>query len=78
MAGSENKRWREDYDVQCPFYRQEDSKTVSCEGITPETGLHLCFPREERKQAYKLRFCRRHWKRCLITKMLNRMYDYEP
>lgn len=69
---------REDYLVQCPYYREEERQTIHCEGVQSNTGLRLGFSGARLLQDYKDRFCRDGWCGCMIAKMLNAKYDYEP
>lgn len=71
-------KYKEDALVQCPYYRDEDRQLLRCEGVEDGCGLHLGFSGRYHLRNYKDRYCRDRWTACLIAKMLNRKYDYEP
>lgn len=71
-------KYTEDPLVQCPYYRDEVPQTLRCEGVEDSCGLHLGFSGRNQKRDYKDRFCRGGWKKCLVARMLNAKYDYEP
>ena len=68
----------EDALIQCPYYKDEAGTAIRCEGVEDGTGLHLGFSSRYKRRDYKARFCRNCWKKCMIAKMLNLKYDYEP
>ena len=63
--------------VQCPYYKYEGERMIYCEGVTPETALHLAFRTKDKLRAYRSVYCEGNYKNCLIAQMLNRKYDYE-
>lgn len=69
---------KEDYLVQCPYYREEARQAIHCEGVGPNTGLRLGFAGIRQLASYKDEFCRNGWCSCRIAKMLNEKYDYQP
>ena len=69
---------KQDFLVQCPYYREDDPQAVYCEGVQDNTRLRLGFTGRKQKKTYCEHYCREHWKDCMIAKMLNRKYDYEP
>lgn len=69
---------KEDEHVQCPYYRKDGVQSVHCEGVQDGCGLHLGFSTRQQLQDYKACFCRKNWKGCMVAKMLNLKYDYEP
>ena len=71
-------KFKEDYLVQCPYYREDEGQAVHCEGVEAHSRLRLGFSERQRKREYMERFCREDWKGCLLTQMLNRKYGYEP
>lgn len=71
-------KYKEDYLVQCPYYREEAPQTLHCEGVTEGSCLQLGFSSRPRMHAYKARYCRACWKTCPVAGMLNRKYDYQP
>lgn len=69
---------KQDFLVQCPYYREDDAQAVYCEGVQDGSRLRLGFLGRQQKRSYCEGFCRDRWKDCMIAKMLNRKYDYEP
>ena len=69
---------KEDELVKCPYYKKDGVQSVHCEGVEDACGLHLGFAAKGQMNAYKKTFCREDWKRCMVAKMLNAKYDYEP
>lgn len=69
---------KEDFLVQCPYYREDEVQAVYCEGVLEGSRLRLGFTGRKQKKAYCDLHCRNHWKQCMIAGMLNRKYDYEP
>ena len=68
----------EDADVGCPYYNYETKQAVHCEGVQDGIGLRLGFISKPIMNDYKSCFCKGQWKGCMIAKMLNAKYDYEP
>jgi hypothetical protein len=64
-------------DVVCPYYKYEAPQMVYCEGVEPNTALHLAFAAKADKKTFMEQKCRCSWKKCLIAQMLNRKWDYE-
>lgn len=69
---------KEDFLVQCPYYREDGAQVVRCEGVSRGNNLQLSFNGKRVKKAYKDRHCRDAWITCPIAKMLNEKYDYKP
>lgn len=69
---------KEDEHVQCPYYRKDEKQSVHCEGVQDGCSLHLGFASRQQHKRYKERFCRKDWLSCMIAKMLNLKYDYDP
>lgn len=69
---------KEDYLVQCPYYKEDEGQAVHCEGVEDGSRLRLGFAARKRKQAYMEQYCRQDWKDCRVTQMLNGKYDYTP
>ena len=68
---------RMDKRVQCPFYRQDNSKRrkIICEGLIDGSSLSLTY---QAKQDYKLQmntFCCDKFKYCEIYRMLMQKYE---
>lgn len=62
-------------DVKCPFYKSDDTRGISCEGLTEESILHLIFKMKLPKRKYKSRYCDSHYMSCEIYQMLMKKYD---
>ena len=60
-------------DAQCPFYREENSFSVYCEGVTANSRIKQEFHHGASK--YKQSYCCDKWKDCRISKMLWEMYE---
>ncbi len=43
--------------VVCPFYLDEEQKTIQCEGIGGARSLRLAFASGRDKREYERRFC---------------------
>lgn len=69
---------KQDFLVECPYYREDDAQAVYCEGVEAGSRLRLGFTGRQQKRGYCDGYCRDNWKGCLIAGMLNRKYDYEP
>ena len=63
--------------VLCPFYKYEGERLIYCEGIAPETAIHLAFKTKDKLRAYRSDYCEKCYNKCLIAGALNRKYDYE-
>jgi hypothetical protein len=63
--------------VICPYYKYESQQMIHCEGVMPNTALHLAFDAKDKMRAYRNAYCEKCYNECLIAGMLNRKYDYE-
>ena len=46
------------YEVQCPFYKDEEPTVIHCEGVEAGSSLHNVFtPNTVRTRAYKEQYC---------------------
>lgn len=69
---------REDREVLCPFYTEESAQVIFCEGIEPDTTIHIAFPTKTHIKDYKHRFCEsQRYKKCRIARMLLLKYEEE-
>ena len=64
--------------VQCPYYRRDGVQSIHCEGVEDGCGLRLGFASKGQLLRYRRAMCRKDWKACMVAKMLNQRYDYEP
>ncbi len=60
----------------CPFYREETSRAISCEGPFPRTALRVSFRGSTRK--VREEHCCKDWQSCPIAKMLWEANDAGP
>ena len=58
----------------CPFYRGEEATQIFCEGVGGAT-LRLEFIKSARD--YKAKYCRWHWQKCRIARMLTEKEEEE-
>lgn len=70
---------KEDYFVQCPFYKKHDSINIRCEGVTKSSRIILQFDLKRKKDMYMSKKCRQKndYKQCMIYQMLEKKYDKE-
>lgn len=52
----------------CPFYREETSRAIFCEGPFPRTALRVTFQDSTKK--VRETHCCKDWQSCPIAKML--------
>lgn len=43
----------------CPYYRNEDSRSLRCDGFLPGTVMRMCFTGEKRKDRWQEEVCSR-------------------
>lgn len=65
----------EDVDVKCPFFRRQTVVSISCEGLTDEMGIKLCFQNAKAKDIHAVTFCNAKYKYCEIYEMLEKKYE---
>ena len=63
--------------VKCPYYKYEGPQMLYCEGVVPDTALHLAFQTKTALRTYRKEFCEDCYNKCMIAQMLNRKWDYE-
>ena len=62
--------------IICPFFRDiRNNQTIVCEGVKPNTALHLTFNNKLRQRAYIEEFCCDKYKQCRISRMLYEKYE---
>lgn len=64
-----------DVDVLCPFFREQKVQGISCEGLTEDSILKLCFNSPNSKCLHMKVFCQRKYKNCEIYEMLEKKYE---
>lgn len=64
-------------DVVCPYFRREDSISISCESWVRGATGKLCFRTGEEKRAYMARRCKcmEGYPRCLVARINERKYE---
>lgn len=63
--------------VLCPFYQSDEKQIIYCEGVEPDTRIHLAFASSLQLKCYRERFCEGSYTRCRIAGMLNKKWDEE-
>lgn len=48
---------------------------MHCEGIVPESAIHIAFSRPQLLKEYKHQYCEEEYKRCRIAEMLWRKWE---
>ena len=62
--------------IQCPFYIAEDTETIMCEGIVPDTVCTNKFSNKDKKREYEKTICSKNLgKKCEHYRALKRLYD---
>lgn len=57
--------------ARCPFYRMEDRKSVTCEGLGPNWTIKMSKDgKSGNAGGYKRRFCYDRWQECPVAVML--------
>lgn len=63
--------------VECPFYKHDEGKRITCEGLTDKSSITLSYMRS-RDYAIQFRtFCCEHYQRCEVYRMLLQKYEEE-
>jgi hypothetical protein len=65
----------EDVDVLCPFFKRQTVVSISCEGLTDDMGIKLCFQNAKAKDIHAEVFCNCKYKNCEIYGMVEKKYD---
>lgn len=59
----------------CPFYRMEDAKSITCEGIGPGWIIKMSKDGQTgNAKGYKRKYCYAAWEACPVAKMLNEKF----
>lgn len=64
-------------DAICPFYHHEDKQVIYCDGIVPDSVIHLAFANNTDAKAYKVKYCRNCYNECLISQLLEEVCEDE-
>jgi len=62
-------------EAQCPFYHQEDTDTVWCEGPSDEWSLCQVFEDHQQAELHIENHCHGDWTQCRIARMLWAQHD---
>ena len=54
----------------CPYYRHEAPQVIYCDGVQEGSVIHLAFSSRSEAALYKRKYCRRNYKSCRISKLL--------
>lgn len=63
--------------IICPFFKdtRNNDQSIVCEGIKPNTSIHLTFNNKSRQKGYTEEFCCDSYKQCSIAQMLYKKYE---
>ena len=64
-------------DVQCPFYKYDKMKRITCEGIIDDSNISLGFLNWRDYEIHLSAFCCEHYKKCEVYRMLMQKYEEE-
>lgn len=72
------KRYESKY-VCCPFYHNEDSTKIYCEGVEKDTYTHNVFTSPKKKTKYRDKYCcqMEKYKQCPLHKAAMEKYNNE-
>lgn len=60
----------------CPFYKSESSQVIQCEGLQPNSAIHMAFGSPADKKQYAIRLCKSwDYGECPVAQMLNARYE---
>jgi len=62
-------------DVQCPFYKNDGGKRITCEGLVDKSNISLGFLNWSDYEIHMRTFCCKHYKNCEIYRTLMRKYE---
>jgi hypothetical protein len=62
--------------VKCPYYRNNDSNRICCEGLKDKTTINFTFEDSKKRRSYMDIYCNdiHNYNKCMICNMLNRKY----
>lgn len=61
--------------IKCPFYKKHEGVVITCEGITDDSTLKLCFKSKIGQQKQQKIFCEKSYTNCEIYRTLLDKYD---
>ena len=56
--------------VLCPFYREDSTQVIRCEGVEKNTAINITFGSSKRHREYMEAFCCNKYKACIVCRML--------
>lgn len=65
----------ESVNVQCPFYRESNSRNLRCEGIWSGSSLTTTFTSPNRRLEYMEKLCMGCYTRCPLYGQIERKYE---
>ena len=64
-------------EVQCPFYKYDIPKRITCEGFVDKSNISLGFLNWNDYEIHIKTFCSKHYQKCEICRMLMEIYEEE-
>ena len=61
--------------IQCPFFHAEEKQRIYCEGVSPDTSIHLVFISPRVKAEYRNARCNKDFCTCKIFQLNDQKYD---
>ena len=61
--------------VRCPFYREDSTQVIRCEGVEENTAINITFGSSKRHREYMEAFCCNKYKACIVCRMLYGKYQ---
>lgn len=68
-------RHQNDIEIQCPFYINTATKSITCEGIVDEAVTKVLFSTTDLRIQHSKIFCECKYKNCEIYRMLEAKYE---
>ncbi len=67
----------ESFRAVCPFYNCETNALIICEGVEPNTTIHIAFGNQRRKKQYCEEYCYncKKYNKCRVARMLEEKWD---
>lgn len=57
-------------EVQCPFYKYDHARRITCEGLVDRSNLTLSYQNIKDYELQMNVFCCEHYKKCEVYRML--------
>lgn len=64
-----------DVEIKCPFFKEQNPKNISCEGLVDDSIIKLCFVSPKAKDTQTRIFCEKSYKNCEIYRILEKKYE---